>query len=187
MESGICDLMTSVRAAAARADVQNAVAAVYADLDARIAIRRPICVSSGRCCHFDEFGHRLYLTTLELARFVFDLANTPASRRIDEETVLPDRSKVGHSLSLLLKAEEKSGGGCAFQVGNLCSVHRIRPLGCRIYFCDASSTQFQHDLYAEMHGRLRLLHDELKVPYFYIEWRNALKLMALQSSGNSDR
>lgn len=187
MESDISDVMTCVRAAAVRPDVRNAVAGVYADLDARIAIRRPLCVSSGRCCHFDEFGHRLYVTTMELARFVFDLAETRNAKSTDDEIVVPGRNEFRRLLPILPKSEKQSAGGCAFQIGNLCGVHAIRPFGCRIYFCDASSTQFQHDLYAEMHGRLRLLHDSFQVPYFYIEWRNALKMMALQPSGDSDR
>jgi len=32
--------------------------ALYADLQLKIDQRQPLCVMSGRCCHFDEYGHR---------------------------------------------------------------------------------------------------------------------------------
>src|ERR1700676_3104923 len=64
------DIRQWVSAASARAQVHEAVGRVYAELEAEIAKRRPLCVLSGRCCQFDEYGHRLYVTTLELATFI---------------------------------------------------------------------------------------------------------------------
>jgi Fe-S-cluster containining protein len=131
-----------------RADVRDAVDGVYAELQREIDQRRPVCVVSGRCCRFEEYEHRLYVTTLELARFAMDLSVRPAA--------------------------DWDGRGCPFQVSKLCGVHAIRPFGCRIFFCDASSTTWQQDLYERLHAQLRKLHDQLGVPYHYVEWRQGL-------------
>jgi Fe-S-cluster containining protein len=144
----MANLREAVLSAAGRTEVCQAVDRVYADLEAETQLRKPICIVSGRCCRFEEHGHRLYVTTLELARFVADLhVESPAGW---------------------------DGRGCPFQKNKLCGVHSIRPFGCRIFFCDATSTQWQHDQYERLHARLRHLHDDLEVPYFYVEWRHAL-------------
>lgn len=129
-----------------------AVDALYADVQAEIDRRRPLCVISGRCCRFEEFGHRLYVTTLELARFVAGL--DPVPPRADWD-----------------------GTGCPFQRAKLCTVHSIRPFGCRMFFCDATSTDWQNEAYEQFHCDLKALHDRLNVPYFYVEWREALRLL----------
>ncbi|MDB5293014.1 MAG: hypothetical protein JWL69_4255 [Phycisphaerales bacterium] len=195
------ELRVAVMQAAERAEVCDAVGAVYATLQDAIDIRRPICVTSGRCCRFEEFGHRLYVTTMELAKFVYEtsfvlghwssvpgplsvVANRP-TRGIGSET----RATI--SLPLLTtdngpKANDKGQmtndqPGCPFQVNKLCGVHAIRPFGCRIFFCDETSTQWQHDLYERLHADLRRAHDELAVPYHYVEWRFALASLGLHS------
>ena len=66
---------------------------------------------------------------------------------------------------------------CPFQTGTLCSVHKIRPFGCRVFFCDESSTDWQRRQYEFFHAELKRLHDALAVPYFYVEWRHALRVL----------
>ena len=68
------ELKEAVLAASTREDVREAVEGVYQQLQAAIDARRPICTASGRCCHFEQYGHRLYVTTMELAKFVADLS-----------------------------------------------------------------------------------------------------------------
>ncbi|HZN63683.1 MAG TPA: hypothetical protein VFB66_00155 [Tepidisphaeraceae bacterium] len=151
-----------VRAAAERPVVLAAVGRVYSDLQDRIEERRPVCVASGRCCKFEAFGHRLYVTTLELAAFVHGLGHQPQPRR--------------NPLSLPLAWD---GTGCPFQSQRLCTVHPIRPFGCRVFFCDSSAGQWQNDVYEQFHTRLKRLHEELEVPYVYVEWRDALRRLGL--------
>lgn len=142
--------------AAGRVEVRETVARVYAELQAQIDMRRPKCSTSGRCCRFDEYGHRLYVTTMELAAFAHSLS---------------DESKV---LGL-----QSVGAGCVFQVDGLCSVHAIRPFGCRVFFCDSTSDDWQHAQYERFHGELKRLHNALAVPYAYTEWRQALREIGL--------
>jgi Fe-S-cluster containining protein len=159
------ELRRAVEAAADRPDVTAAVGRVYADIQAAVDARRPVCTASGRCCKFEVHGHRLYVSTLELAAFMKALP-------VDGE--LPG----GKGVSALSTASW-DGTGCPYQVDGLCSVHPIRPFGCRMYFCDPTSTQWQNEAYEGFHARLKRLHDELKVPYFYVEWRAALAALAL--------
>src|SRR4051812_10991946 len=67
------ELPAAVYSAAGRAEVRETIARVYTELERAIAQRRPRCEASGRCCRFEEFGHRLYVTTMELAAFVYEL------------------------------------------------------------------------------------------------------------------
>jgi Fe-S-cluster containining protein len=136
-----------------RLDVRPALHAIYDALRREIDNRQPVCSTSGRCCRFEEYGHRLYVTTIELAAFVADLRSSPR--------------------------QDWDGAGCPFQAGGLCSVHSIRPFGCRIFFCDETATQWQNDAYEAFHARLKALHEELNVPYRYVEWRQALRLLDL--------
>ncbi|MDB5331391.1 MAG: hypothetical protein JWP03_2542 [Phycisphaerales bacterium] len=183
--------------AADRAPVRDAVRTVYAALQDAIDVRRPICVTSGRCCRFEEFGHRLYVTTMELANFVHEmsLVRGPLSVAEDQTTTIPGSAERA-TISLPVfttdngplttdKSQRATDNpikpGCPFQVNKLCGVHTIRPFGCRIFFCDETSTQWQHDLYERLHADLRRAHDDLAVPYHYVEWRFALRSLGLHS------
>jgi Fe-S-cluster containining protein len=142
-----------VRHAAVRPDVIAAVRELYADVQQQIDARRPLCVMSGRCCRFEEFGHRLFVTTMELAAFVSQLSVDPPP--------------------------PWDGTGCPFQVNKLCTVHTIRPFGCRMFFCDATAALWQNEQYEVFHARLKRLHEQMGVPYRYVEWRDALRQLGL--------
>ena len=146
------ELVQIVADASRRVEVSRAVHDVYDALEREIAERRPRCDQSGRCCRFDEFGHRLYVTTVELATFLAESAKTVS---------LPAPDTTG-------------GAGCPFQQSGLCSVHTIRPFGCRVFFCDPSAESWQEDAYRRHHARLRQIHARFGVPYRYLEWRAAL-------------
>ncbi|HEY7116221.1 MAG TPA: hypothetical protein VH475_06535, partial [Tepidisphaeraceae bacterium] len=139
-------LREAVHTAAARPNVRESVEAIYRELAVEVERRRPVCVVSGRCCRFEEFGHRLYVTTLELAVFL---------RGLDGVGSLP----AGWD------GTAWDGTGCPFQSNRLCTVHAIRPFGCRVFFCDATATQWQNEAYEAFHGRLKGLHEQLGVPY----------------------
>jgi Fe-S-cluster containining protein len=151
----------AVYAAAGRAEVRAAVAAVYGSLEHAIQQRRPRCDASGRCCRFEEFGHRLYVTTLELATFVYELETRSWPAELDGTR------------------RDWTGGGCPFQLARLCGVHSIRPFGCRIFFCDPTATDWQREQYELHHARLKQLHEQFEVPYFYLEWRQAIRAASL--------
>lgn len=123
---------------------------------AAIVERGPACWASGRCCNFDATGHRLYVTGLETAYAIGKGA------KVTSEEVAAARAR----------------GGCPFQEKNLCGIHAIKPLGCRVYFCDKSSELWQRELYEKMLGDIRAMHDRWEIEYRYGEWRDMLELFA---------
>ncbi|HEV2292788.1 MAG TPA: hypothetical protein VGR35_02980 [Tepidisphaeraceae bacterium] len=165
-------LREHVYSAASRADVREGVAHVYADLQREIDARHPICSVSGKCCRFEEYGHRLYVSTLELAAFVAGLDEAQ-----DEGATGKGEPRQSRSLSPLILQPSSLSPGCPFQIDNLCSVHAIRPFGCRMFFCDATATQWQNERYEQFHAALKRLHGQLGVPYLYVEWRQALAVL----------
>ena len=152
------DLRDIVDAAGRRPEALAAVRDLHERAMAEVARIGPRCDLSGRCCRFDTYGHRLYATTLELALFAGDLRGSGAG---------------GGSVP------PSDPGGCPFQRGALCGVHPIRPLGCRMFFCDPSAGPALEAVFERLHGEMKKLHDELGVPYRYVEWREALRALGL--------
>lgn len=144
-------------AAARDPAVARAVKGVYDDTASRVEQRGPACWASGRCCHFEATGHRLYVTGLEAA-IAQQLAARPAVT-----------SSVRASLTL---------GGCPFQQGHLCGEREARPLGCRVYFCDQSAQSWQQELSEHGINQIRVIHDEFDIPYRYAEWRSLLMMLS---------
>lgn len=175
-------LVTAVQAARRR-DVRRAVHAVYAELERETARRRPRCDISGRCCHFDAYGHRLYVTTAELATFLDDLDPGPTPRTLDASTEpRPARGlalPVWQAPSVRQALPVWQGPSCPLLLDGLCSVHPIRPFGCRVFFCDPDASAWVQDTYEAMHRRLRAVHDELGLSYHYVEWRSALSRLGI--------
>lgn len=129
--------------------------AIYERLESEIATHRPRCDRSGRCCRFDEYGHVLFVTTIETAYFF--------------EKLDPD-----------VRTES---GPCPYQIGGLCSVHGVRPFGCRVFFCDPAWTDRQYAVHEAAHQELRALHDRFGVECFYLEWRQVLQALGVAAGG----
>ena len=153
------ELKSAIQLALRQPDACAAVRDAYARLQLEIDRRKPVCVASGKCCHFESYGHRLYVTTLELAAFKLDIQST---------------SPVVVAKGLPVITE-----GCPLQVGKLCGVHAIRPFGCRIFFCDPAATAWQQEQYELFHQELKQLHERFGVSYFYVEWRAGLAALDL--------
>lgn len=151
------DLARAVADAAASVRIIDAVTGLYSEAEQRIRQIGPICELSGRCCRFDDFGHRLYVTTAELATFV----------------AMASRISVPSALT-----QQVDGSGCRFQQGKLCMVHQLRPMGCRMFYCDPRTQQPLQTLFEQFHQKLKRLHEDLDIPYYYLEWRTALDIIA---------
>lgn len=142
------------RRAIADPRVAGAIEAIYADVAETVDRHGPVCRASGRCCRFEEFGHRLYVTGLEAAYLLKD--NPPPE------------------LAWAILDEALTRGGCPYQESNLCTVHGLRPLGCRVFYCQGGP--WQEELTEHMLARLRQIHDRHDIPYRYGEWRHMLGL-----------
>ncbi|HRK31181.1 MAG TPA: YkgJ family cysteine cluster protein [Tepidisphaeraceae bacterium] len=151
--------------------------AVYRAFQHELDQRKPRCEQSGKCCRFDEYGHLLFVTTAELA--VFRESLVAEERAGGNES--PDKPQG--RLALLAAGEvgrtANPGGACRYQSRNLCTVHSIRPFGCRVFFCDTTAAGWQETQYQRFHAQIKLLHEELGIQYLYVEWRQGL--MAIES------
>jgi Fe-S-cluster containining protein len=143
--------------AARRADVIAELGGVYAMVANQIAARGPACWASGRCCNFKASGHLLYTTGLEAAATIAGLATLGRGA--------PSRAEV--------EAAE-ARGDCPFLIMNACSVHTIKPMGCRVYFCDQGATTWQEQLSERALRAIREIHERHGIEYRYTEWRALL-------------
>ncbi len=141
-----------------RADVVEALEGIYAHIADDVTRRGPVCWASGRCCNFEKTGHRLYVTGLEAAWCVLGMRDSGAA-----------------TMEGIAAARER--GGCPFQVGNLCGAREVRPVGCRVYFCDRSAQVWQRELSEAALRDVRALHEAERLEYRYGEWRGMLELV----------
>ena len=113
---------------------------LYQEVDRAVAQAGPVCIASGRCCRFKEYGHTLFLSNLEAEVL---LAAAP-----------PYEQPVGADY-------------CPFQKGNLCTAREPRPLACRIYYCDPSYQETGNRISETYLGRLKRLAEESGVEWRY--------------------
>ena len=132
----------------------RAIRELYSALDDAVTAYGPTCWISGKCCNFQNYGHRLYVTGLEIAWFLHQ-------RRQDAEPIThPD--------------DAETTGACPYQVNQLCTAHRTRPTGCRVFFCQHGTEDWQHGIYEHYLAQFRALHERLGVTYQYMEWLTGL-------------
>ena len=132
-----------------RDDLAAKMDAFYAEADQAIAANRPVCRNRGECCRFAAFGHKLYASSVELVDFV----------------------RCARS------AWHYPGGAsdCPYHVGGLCVARPFRPLGCRIFFCDPETREWQGPEYERRLIELRQIGTDFGVDYRYVEWLSALR------------
>jgi hypothetical protein len=162
-----------LRHAAHRPEVVAAMRDFYLEVDRRIQAHTPVCWNKGECCQFGRYGHRLYVTALEVVYYL-------ATSELDLFPYPPDPgSKVhggGHDLAAprpLTLAED----ACPHAYQGKCHARQRRPLGCRVFYCDPAAQHWQGPITEELLGRLRQLHNELDIPYLYTDWMTALRAL----------
>ena len=125
--------------------------AIYREVERETAIINPKCKSCGRCCDFQSFDHQLWLTQFELALII-------------EESGL--RRPV-------------NGGVCPYQEDGLCTAYASRALGCRVFSCEANSTDSQ-ELHERFLSRIRKLAEENGIDLYYGELLTSLQEIEIQ-------
>jgi len=121
-------------------ELRRQVLELYRDVDAEVKAAGPVCVASGRCCRFKEYGHTLFLSNLEADVL---LSQAPAY----EKPVTADF--------------------CPFQKENLCTAREPRPVGCRIYYCDPNYQETGNQLTEKYLRRLKELAEQHGVAWRY--------------------
>lgn len=117
-----------------------AIELVYTDLDRELAALGHSCRACGQCCDLVRNNYRLYLSTLELALI---------------------RQRLG-----VARLPPQRDGRCGFQLDAKCTIHQVRPLGCRTFFCQAKGMHLQ-ELYDKYLKRLKALADRYAVEWNY--------------------
>jgi Fe-S-cluster containining protein len=105
------------------------------------------CRACGRCCDFDSFDHRLFVTPPELMYL------------------------AAHLNAEGLKA--MTTGRCPYNVADKCTVYPYRFAGCRIFCCKAGA-DFQSRLSESALEKLKSICTELRIPYRYVDLTTAL-------------
>ena len=120
--------------------LRKEIQALYAEADREVAAAGPVCVASGRCCRFKEWGHTLFLSSLEA------------------EVLLADAPTYEQPVS---------ADFCPFQKDKLCTAREPRPLSCRVYFCDPNYQETAHGITEKYVRRLKDLAEAHGVSWQY--------------------
>jgi Fe-S-cluster containining protein len=114
---------------------------LYEALQEELVVLPAKCYGCGKCCNFKENGMQLFAQKLEK-----DLI-------VEETGVEPFLVEKGH---------------CNFQENGLCTIHPIRPLGCRTYFSEAPNSVAHQDLYEKYHRKIKNIGNENQIDYQFV-------------------
>jgi hypothetical protein len=126
------------------------VAEVYDRLDLEIQHHDDmagVCDACGKCCDFDAFDHRLFVTPPELLYLAANLGT-------DNIKPMP-------------------GSRCPYNVGDECTVYKYRFAGCRIFCCKADA-DFQSKLSECALKIFKSICIEFRIRYRYNDLATAL-------------
>ncbi len=118
---------------------------LYAGLDHTLTAASPTCANCGDCCDFHQYGHRLYVTTLEMLYFLHGLPKSQPPRKSGRPSRCPYQNKTG------------------------CTLRSVRPAACRIFYCRSLPSDFQSELTEKFLRELRSLHHHFSAPYYYAD------------------
>ena len=111
------------------------------------------CEMCGKCCDFDAFDHRLFVTSPELMYLKDNLA---------AENI-----------------KQMNTPRCPYNIDGKCTIYKYRFTGCRIFSCKADK-DFQSQLSESAVKKFKSLCNEFQIPYRYLDLPSALsKLYAI--------
>src|SRR4030042_1098154 len=99
------------------------------------------CDACCKCCDFESYGHRLYVTTPEILYLA---------------------DKLGSS-----DFKQMTTGRCSYQVDGKCDIYRYRFAACRI-FCCKGNAEFQSELAEVAIKKFKAICEEFRIPYRYV-------------------
>lgn len=126
------------------------VAEIYDWLDSQVESHKDLagrCEACGRCCDFESFDHKLFVTGPELMYLSVNLQG---------ENVKPMETSR-----------------CPYNVDGKCTIYVHRFAGCRI-FCCKGNTDFQNSLSESALEKFKSLCNEFQIGYRYSELATAL-------------
>lgn len=126
------------------------VAEIYNWLDLQISSNSEparLCNACGKCCEFESFDHRLFVTTPELMYLAANLGT---------ENIKPMASSQ-----------------CPYNIDGKCTIYKYRFAGCRIFYCKGDKN-FQSELSESALKKFKSLCTEFQIPYRYSDLATAL-------------
>jgi Fe-S-cluster containining protein len=155
-------------------EVCREVGSIYLWLDEQLnnSKVKGVCAACGKCCDFEKFGHKLFVTTPEIMYFI---------EKVSGLDVIASEAKQSQTLESerLPRRPDKWGllamttGQCPYQVKEKCSVYPYRFAGCRI-FCCKGNADFQSELTEEVIKKFKALCEKFQVTYRYVDLPMAL-------------
>jgi Fe-S-cluster containining protein len=136
---------------ARRAEIVRRVSDIYKWLDGELTVRSVaagVCSVCGKCCDFEAFGHRLFVTTPEMIYLI---------------------EKLGRE-----NFKQVAAGRCGWQLDGKCTIHSFRFAACRIFCCKGDVT-FQSELSEAAVKKFKFLCEEFNITYRYEDLPTALK------------
>jgi len=124
------------------------VAEIYHWLDLQINADTNLagkCQMCGKCCDFERFDHRLFITPPEIFYFNANLS--------DQKPMTTSR--------------------CPYNIDTRCTAYQHRFAGCRIFCCKADA-DFQSSLSESTLKKFKSLCTEFQIPYRYTDLPTAL-------------
>jgi hypothetical protein len=134
----------------AKSELLNKVVEIYNWLEVEIRQSSDLagaCDSCGRCCDFEAFDHRLFVTPPELMYLAAKLG-------VENIKPMPDSR-------------------CPYHLICQCAVYEYRFAGCRIFSCKGDK-DFQSGLSESALKKFKSICDQFRVPYRYTDLATAL-------------
>ena len=126
--------------------IVSAVADIYTWIDSQITASGQACSACGKCCDFDAFDHRLFVTAPELTYFTSAMSPAPV--------------------------KPMPTGTCPYNTDGKCSVYPHRFAACRIFACKGDP-DFQNKLSEQSIEKLKALCQQFAIDYEYVDIKTA--------------
>ena len=123
--------------------IVDSVGRIYSWIDSETG--EQVCDECGKCCDFESFGHKLFVTTPEMLYFT----------------------------QKMKPVKTMTGGICPYNCKGKCSVYEDRFAGCRIFNCKIDN-EAQNKLTEDVLEELKTLCDGFGFPYRYLDLKTAL-------------
>lgn len=121
---------------------------IYKKLETELTSLDPGCNTCGTCCHFDEFDHVLYASTIEI-KYIQENVEVPPFD--------PDKNV------------------CPFLVNNQCTIREHRALGCRVFFCNPDYKEKSQDIYNKYYAMIKDMAIKNQTEWNYAPMMKLLK------------
>ena len=127
--------------------IADAVAEVYDWIDSQTGQAPAQCEACGRCCDFENYDHRLFVTSPEFIYF---------AAKLDPDKIKPMPS-----------------GRCPYNIDGKCTVYPFRFAGCRIFYCKGDK-DFQSQLSEQVAEKFKAICEKFGLTYRYTDLPAAL-------------